>query len=265
MLAIADRAQEDGSAWMSVADIKRRTLLGDRIIQGAVISLARAGELEVEYQKGPKGCNRYRILLHPAKFAPPQTLRGADSAPPQDLRPPESPQASPQDPADFAPPANFAPPQNPAPDPANFAGKPNEPHKNSPTESSKGGAGGDADPLFGEDAPKPKRARGRTPRATPGPEFDEWYAAYPVHKARGDAEKAWLQVMRDGVDPQVLIAAAKRYRDDAQVARGYGKFPAGWLRAKCWLDEAAGPPPSASANGGKRTNYTDEEYRSGWD
>jgi hypothetical protein len=250
---------------MSVADIKKRTLLGERIIQGAVIALAKAGELEVEYQKGPRGCNRYRILTTPANFAPPQTLRGAESAPPQDLRPQESPQDNPQDPANFAPPAESAPPQDPAEDPANFADKPHKEPKNSPTESSKGGVGEQDSALFGEDTPKPKRTRGRAPRPTLGPEFDEWYAAYPVHKARGDAEKAWVQVVREGADPQVLIAAAKRYRDDPQVTRGYGKFPAGWLRAKCWLDETTAPPPAAaSQNGGKQTNYTDEEYAGGW-
>jgi hypothetical protein len=104
--------------------------------------------------------------------------------------------------------------------------------QNSPTESS----------LFTETPPKRQPTRGRPPKAELGPEFDEWYAAYPVHKARGDAEKAWLQVIRDGADPQVLIAAAKRYRDDPRISAGYGKFPAGWLRAKCWLDEPATAP-----------------------
>ena len=131
MLAIADRAHDDGSAWMSLADIKRRTNLGDRGVQGAVVALTKLGELEVGYQQGPKGCNTYRIVgrFTPAKSAPPQSLRGAEIAPPQSLRPSESSQVNPEDPAKSAPPADSAPPQNHADTPANSADKPIEPSK----------------------------------------------------------------------------------------------------------------------------------------
>ena len=56
--------------------------------------------------------------------------------------------------------------------------------------------------------------------------------------------------MREGADPQVLIAAAKRYRDDPIVLRGWGKHPATWLRAKCWLDEDT-PAPQEIAPAGQ--------------
>lgn len=56
--------------------------------------------------------------------------------------------------------------------------------------------------------------------------------------------------MRAGADPEDLIAAAERYREDPQVLRGYGKYPSGWLRAKCWLDEpSAEPQPPSGSNG----------------
>lgn len=137
-------------------------------------------------------------------------------------------------------------------------------NQNSPTESSEGGAGGGA--LFdAATKPPPARARRNAPRPAPGPAFERWYGIYPVHKARGDAEKAWVQVVAAGADPEVLIAAAERYRTDPMVVRGYGKYPGGWLRAKCWLDEATPEPaPEAHANGTKQTNYTDEDYASGW-
>jgi hypothetical protein len=115
--------------------------------------------------------------------------------------------------------------------------------KNSPTESSEGGVGGTT-----------ARPRRKAPAA--GADFERWYAAYPVHKARGDAEKAWGQMTRAGADPEVLIAAAKRYCDDPQVRRGFGKYPAGWLRAKCWLDEAT-PEPGVAGNG-HRPSTTDQ-------
>ena len=119
--------------------------------------------------------------------------------------------------------------------------------------------------LFDGPAKPPARTRRNAPKPTAGPAFERWYAAYPVHKARGDAEKAWVQVVAAGADPEVLIAAAERYRTDPQVVRGYGKYPGGWLRAKCWLDE---PTPDvngdAHPNGTKQTNFTDEDYASGW-
>lgn len=75
--------------------------------------------------------------------------------------------------------------------------------------------------------------------------FAEWYAAYPVHKARGAAVKAFTKAAKK-TDPETLIAAAKRYRDDPQVQRGYAKHPATWLNQECWLDEPA-PAPTAPA------------------
>jgi hypothetical protein len=94
---------------------------------------------------------------------------------------------------------------------------------------------------------KAKSKRGRPAgQGVADPRFGEWYAAYPVHKARGDAETAYAKAVREGADPQALLEAAKRYRDDPQVHRGYGKHPATWLNKKCWLDEDT-PPPQPDA------------------
>jgi hypothetical protein len=278
MLAIADYMNGGHSwAWPSMAALAEKTLLKERAIQVAIADLAKLGELEVDYNGGPKGCNRYRVLMStPAESAPPQNLHPADNAPPQNLRGSESPQASTQDPAESAPPADNAPPQNLHHPPAESApGTVIEPKtKISPTERSTARNGQqsllpDSEIPPAEDNGKPKR--GRRIRATGDPLFDKWYAAYPVHKARGDAETAWAKAMREGADPQVLTAAAARYRSDPQVARGYGKHPATWLNKKCWLDEDSPPPdPEAKPEGtprslaGKQLNYTDEEYRSGW-
>jgi hypothetical protein len=59
--------------------------------------------------------------------------------------------------------------------------------------------------------------------------FDEFYAAYPLHKAPGDAAIA-----------DDIIAGAKRY---AEERRGqdvkFTAYPATWLRAESWRDEAS--------------------------
>jgi Helix-turn-helix domain len=254
LLAIADRAHEDGVAWPSNAELKRMTGLGERAVQTAVIELARSKELQVQYQQGPGGVNRYRVSMQvkartPAKSAPPpQTLRPAESAPPQDVRD-ESSQVDPQDPANFAPPQDLRPPAESAP------GTLTNTFTNSPTESSRGGVGGQA--LFGNGQPTPpKRPARRRKQPAPSANFERWYAAYPVHKARGDAEKAWQSEVADpGVDVETVVAAALRYREDSQVRRGFGKYPAGWLRAKCWLDEPGPGPQADAARNGHRPGH----------
>ena len=74
LLALADRARENGTAWPSVPELKRMTGLGERAVQAAIIGLAALGELEVEYSAGSG--NRYRVntslrypVLPPAKSA----------------------------------------------------------------------------------------------------------------------------------------------------------------------------------------------------
>jgi DNA-binding Lrp family transcriptional regulator len=68
--------------------------------------------------------------------------------------------------------------------------------------------------------------------------FEEFYAAYPRHVGRGQAERAWKTAMRAKADPQVLIDAAGAY---AVYRRGQDKtftaHPATWLNGKRWLDD----------------------------
>ena len=124
------------------------------------------------------------------------------------------------------------------------------PNQNSPTESSNsGGPGGSAtsSTLFGADVTPAKPRRSRAAKPAEHPRFAEWYAAYPVHKARADAVAAYSEAVRDGADPETLLAAAVSYQRDDYVLRNYGKHPATWLRKQCWLDDIT--PARAAANG----------------
>ena len=106
---------------------------------------------------------------------------------------------------------------------------------------------------------QPARKRAR-PSDDEHPAFADWYAAYPLHKARGAAVKAFTKAATKVDDPETLIAAAQKYRDhDERVARGYIKNPATWLNQECWLDEPA-PRTQATASGEYRpyTNPTDQ-------
>lgn len=109
---------------------------------------------------------------------------------------------------------------------------PHNPSTSSPSEKkTKGGAGGRRRPKTDDEHPS----------------FGEWYTAYPVHKARGAAVGAYMKALKK-TDPPTLLAAAKRYRDDPQVQRGFGKHPATWLNQECWLDEPT-PAENLAATG----------------
>lgn len=123
------------------------------------------------------------------------------------------------------------------------------PMSSSPSEKKTGGAGGK-----------------RRTRTDEHPAFAEWYAAYPVHKARGAAARAYAKAAKK-TTPAVLLVAARSYRDDPQVARGYGKHPATWLNSECWLDEAA-PLRATGTDGtayghGPRARVNDHDWSKG--
>ena len=115
-------------------------------------------------------------------------------------------------------------------------------------EPNRSSSGAEHSPTYGPTFPSPTEKEGgvggtsRRPKvAAEHPRFAEFYDAYPVHKARGAAVRAFNKAV-DKADPRTLIAAARLYRDDPQVRRGYGKHPATWLNAECWLDEPAQSP-----------------------
>ena len=123
LLAIADCASSDGgNAWPSNAELRRKSGLGERAVQSALAELVKLGELEVRYNEGPSGCNRYQVLMGPrnictpADIAPPQNLRGSAG------RKAKSRQVKTDTPAESAPPQiSQEPPQNLHPTPAESA------------------------------------------------------------------------------------------------------------------------------------------------
>jgi len=75
--------------------------------------------------------------------------------------------------------------------------------------------------------------------------FAEFYRVYPLHVARGAAERAYRRIIKNGEATQAdLLAGAMRYAA-AQDGKDptYVKHPATWLNGKCWRDE---PAPGAA-------------------
>lgn len=142
LLAIADCINEDrpqDSAWPSVAELAAKTALKERAVRAAITELAVLGEIKVEYNAGPKGCNRYRVITAtPAKNAGVQKLQGAESAPLQNLQGDANSQVNGRDPADSAPPAKSAPLQKTTATPAeNAPGTRRNRKGSSPTEKTR--------------------------------------------------------------------------------------------------------------------------------
>ncbi|MCX5202428.1 helix-turn-helix domain-containing protein [Streptomyces sp. NBC_00237] len=65
MLAIADRADDNGCAWPSIDDLSERTKLSPRAVQKGINSLVEIGELKVDNGGGRHRSNRYQIIPKP--------------------------------------------------------------------------------------------------------------------------------------------------------------------------------------------------------
>lgn len=82
------------------------------------------------------------------------------------------------------------------------------------------------------------------------PGFVEFWTAYPKHRSRADAEKAWNKLAPDaGLQQQILAALAWQVKSpDWMKDNGqYVPLPASWLRARRWEDEPVRVSPFGSS------------------
>jgi len=73
-------------------------------------------------------------------------------------------------------------------------------------------------------------------------DFQQFWAVYPCHKARKQAEKAWQQVRASQHLPAILEAIEAQKAERA--APGWHPawpYPASWLRAERWTDDVVIP------------------------
>jgi len=72
--------------------------------------------------------------------------------------------------------------------------------------------------------------------------FADFYALYPRHIARKDAEKAWRQVIKEGIQPSTILDGLRRQLPVmAAKDKQFLPYPATWLRGWRWEDEVEAP------------------------
>lgn len=68
-------------------------------------------------------------------------------------------------------------------------------------------------------------------------EFDEFWAAYPLHTAKKDAEKAFAAAIKKA-SLETILRGVEQYRRDKPAWCNW-KHPGPWLRGERWADEPA--------------------------
>lgn len=82
------------------------------------------------------------------------------------------------------------------------------------------------------------------------PEFLAFWDSYPLKKAKGGARASWAKVLKAGVEPSVLIAAASAYASWArQNPQRMIKHPTTWLNQECWEDDLSGNLVASNGKG----------------
>lgn len=72
-------------------------------------------------------------------------------------------------------------------------------------------------------------------------DFEIFYSRFPKHKARADAEKAWLQ-MSPPIDAVLAALEWQSQQPDWLEAKGkYVPYPASWIRGRRWEDDPDTP------------------------
>jgi biotin operon repressor len=194
MLALADRADDNGYCWPSIDDLAERTKLSPRAVQKAIATLAEIGELDVENGGGRHRPNRYRITPKPRTSdgvtdQEPRTSDGVSSE--------ETPNFATETPNFEAETPNFEPgnPVQSSPEP------PLEPSENRQ---------GNHPPAPHEEAPLGEQL------------FTKWWEQYGTTTAQGKRtiRRAIDDALRNGITPAELWLALERLGELSKPVTG---------------------------------------------
>lgn len=248
LLALADVANNDGEVTAYARSHRRLASMANcdtGSVSRAIAKLAELGELQVLRTGDGRSSSDYRITVE-------------EPAPDREGRQSEAPQSAPPGPADRAPRVGKSRPQGPQ-----DAGPiiPSLPVPPPPPPVENAHDGGE---LFHVEPPEPADDPAARVLATgekvPQYEFEDWYAAYPLHKGRGQAERAYAGARRKASAVQ-LLEGARSYAEDPDRDPKFTAHPTTWLNGERWLDEpAAGrAAPESGWDRGEGSGTVDEE------
>jgi len=107
------------------------------------------------------------------------------------------------------------------------------------------------DPTHIEEPPSPQGGKNGSRRSTnfdydADEDFLAFWAAFPRKTAKPKAYQAWKAARKRGVFADIIIAAAKRYRDSPARKPDFTAHPATWLNGERYndFDEVTSPPSS---------------------
>lgn len=83
---------------------------------------------------------------------------------------------------------------------------------------------------------EPSLNRPSEPSMLAGLAFEDFWAVYPRKTAKASALKAWKAAVKTTA-PEVILAGARRYREDPNRAAQFTAYPATWLNGGRWEDE----------------------------
>ena len=79
--------------------------------------------------------------------------------------------------------------------------------------------------------------------------FEVFYSAYPKKKSRGDAEKAFTKVIKQGTTLEEILLGVENYKKDIiknKTEMKFVKHPSSFLNQQCWKDAYSSEPPKAA-------------------
>jgi hypothetical protein len=217
-----------GIAWASVDEYATRARIDRRNVQRGLARLVATGHLSVVRGGGRKLTNHYRPILKNSGADAPVSDPGNSGA--------DAPVSTPERVALVAQKGGVGGTNIPGKGGAHATQplKERRPLKTSDSQRAHARASeSPPDSDSGVEAPRP--ARHQIEEA-----FGRFWAAYPRRVAKLAARKAFAAAIKQGADPEAVIAGATRYAAErANQPPRYTKHPATWLNGGCHEDEAA--------------------------
>ncbi len=224
LIALANRANDEGKCWPFLRTLKAETELSERAIRTALADLERRGLLSraAQYLDGTKYRRSNLITLHLDMVHDVQDMGqevqddGASDAPYGAGDAPYMGQDVPVD------------------------GAPGAPH---------------IEPSLNRNKVEPKKNQAR-PRDVFDVEFNEqFWPLYPNRIDRKKASEAYVKARKRGIPFDAIMDGLKRYVAAHPVDYQYWKGPAAWLNSERWNDQ---PAPSPQPQSGSKRNSTVE-------